>query len=111
MSFRLYTSENIGVDIEVGELIVAVAVHAASVVRDVQQNIRNLMGGTMGHYEKLVESTVERALERLGEKATERGYDGVVCVRVSHPSVAEGGVEVVVVGNGFRFKNDLRAPK
>lgn len=90
-------------DIEHGELITVCAVSAANVVKDIHSNIRNLVGGKMGHYEKLIESTLDRALEKLANKATEKGYDGVLSVKISHPVVVDGGVEVVVYGNGFRY--------
>ncbi|MBX2813645.1 MAG: YbjQ family protein [Myxococcales bacterium] len=91
-------------EIETGELIVAVAASAASVVRDMQQGIKNLMGGNLEHYEKLLAVAVERALQKLDEEVQLRGYDGAVGVRLSHPSVVEGGVEVVVMANGFRYR-------
>lgn len=93
-------------DAELGELLVAVSVYAANVVRDLQQNIRNLVGGRMGHYETLIERAVETALEKLRQKARERGYDGVVGVKIAHPQVVDGGVEIVVYGNGFRYSRE-----
>jgi hypothetical protein len=39
-----------------------------------------------------------------GIKATDKGYDGVMGVKISHPSVVDGGVEVVY-GNGYRTRN------
>ena len=91
-------------NIEHGELLMVCAVSAANVVRDIQSNIRNLVGGKMEHYEKLIEGTVDRALDNLVQKATQKGYDGVLGVRITHPVVIEGGVEVVVYGNGFHYK-------
>lgn len=88
--------------VEVGELLVIVTVYAANVVNDIRENIRNLVGGRMGHYEQLVERAVQTALNDLSEKAAARGYDGVIGVKISHPNLVEGGVEVVVYGNGFR---------
>ncbi len=88
--------------VEVGELLVVVTVYAANVVKDVRENIRNLIGGRMGHYESLIQTAVDQALLDLEKKATERGYDGVIGVKIVHPTVVEGGVEVVVYGNGFR---------
>ncbi|MBI3959070.1 MAG: hypothetical protein HY328_09695 [Chloroflexi bacterium] len=35
-----------------------------------------------------------------------KGYDGVRGVKISHPTVMDGGVEVVVYGNGFRVRNE-----
>ena len=89
--------------VEVGELLVIVTVYAANVVNDIRENIRNLVGGRMHHYEKLVEQAVQIALDDLAAKAQSRGYDGVIGVKISHPSLVDGGVEVVVYGNGFRL--------
>ena len=89
-------------EIEVGELLTAVVVNAANVVKDIRENIRNLVGGRMLHYEKLIDDDVGSALRELEQKAQAKGYDGVIGVRISHPTVVEGGVEVVVYGNGFR---------
>ena len=68
--------------IEVGELLMVVTVMAANVVNDIRENIRNLVGGRMNHYERLVEMAVQNALDDLARKAQERGYDGVVAVKI-----------------------------
>ena len=91
-------------DAVIGELLTAVAVPAASVVRDIRENIRNLTGGRMTHYEELVQSAVNQALEDLASEAASKGYDGVVGVKISHPTVVDGGVEVIAYGNGFTHR-------
>lgn len=91
--------------IELGELLTVVNVSAANVVKDIRENIRNLVGGRMSHYEVLVAQAVNSALAELDAKALALGYDGVIGVKISHPSLVEGGVEVVVYGNGFKFLN------
>ena len=88
--------------VEIGELLVCVSVTAANVVNDIRENIRNLVGGRMYHYEKLIQRSIDVALADLETKAKEKGYDGVIGVKVSHPTVVDGGVEVIVYGNGFR---------
>lgn len=90
--------------INVGDIVHASAVSAANVARDIRENIRNLTGGKMQHYERLIDQTVARALENLRQNAIEAGYDGVVGVTLSHPTVVDGGVEVVVYGNGFHYR-------
>jgi uncharacterized protein YbjQ (UPF0145 family) len=90
--------------IELGELLTVVNVSAANVVKDIRENIRNLVGGRMAHYEILVANAVNGALCELDERALALGYDGVIGVKISHPSLVEGGVEVVVYGNGFKYK-------
>lgn len=89
-------------DVEIGELLVTVSVTAANVVNDIRENIRNLIGGRMNHYEKLIEKSIEHGLVDLDAKAKAKGYDGVIGVKISHPTVVDGGVEVIVYGNGFK---------
>jgi uncharacterized protein YbjQ (UPF0145 family) len=89
--------------VEVGELLTVVTVMAANVVNDIRENIRNLVGGRMSHYERLIERAIQVALEDLERKAHAKGYDGVIGVKISHPTVVDGGVEVIVYGNGFRL--------
>ena len=88
--------------IEVGELLTVVQVSAANVVKDIRENIRNLVGGRMTHYEALIENAINNALHTLDQKALAAGYDGAIGVKISHPVVVEGAVEVVVYGNGFK---------
>lgn len=90
--------------INVADMLHASAVSAANIARDIRENIRNLTGGKMQHYERLIDQTVARALENLAQKAQDAGYDGVVGVTLSHPMVVDGGVEVVVYGNGFHYQ-------
>ena len=90
-------------DAKVGELLVVVVVYAANIVKDVRENIRNLVGGRMTHYESLIAKAIEQGLSDLEEKASAKGYDGVAGVKISHPLVVDGGVEVIIYGNGFRL--------
>ena len=88
--------------IELGELLTVVHVKAANVVKDIRENIRNLVGGSMTHYEALIRDAVNAALAELDAQAQAKGYDGVIGVKIANPVVVEGGVEVVVYGNAFR---------
>ena len=94
-------------EVEIGELIAVVIVNSANVVRDLRENIRNLIGGRMSHYEQMIQEGVDAALAALEEKATARGYDGVIGVKITNPNVVDGGVEIIVYGNGFRYRRPL----
>ena len=89
-------------NIEVGELITVVVVRAAHIVKDIKENIKNMIGGKMSHYENLINLALDEALDELKKKATDKGYDGVIGVKISNPTVVDGGVEIVVYGNGFK---------
>ena len=91
-------------EVEIGELLVVVTVYTANIVKDVRENLRNLVGGRLVHYEQLIQSALEQALADLDAKAKDKGYDGVLGVKISHPSLVDGGVEVIVYGNGYKLK-------
>ncbi|MFN3746163.1 MAG: YbjQ family protein [Hyphomicrobiaceae bacterium] len=101
---RLVTTDRIDdAEIVTGEVVYAVAVSGANIVRDMREAIINTIGGRMTRYEDLVDMTIARALEALKARAAEQGYDGVLAVRLSHPMITNGAVEVVATGTGFRY--------
>ncbi len=83
------------------------AVSAANILRDVREMITNTFGGKMRRYERLMESTLARALDDLETKAKEKGYDGCLGVRISHPRIADGACEIFVYGTAFNFIPDV----
>ncbi len=91
-------------DIELGEIISSVAVNAANIVKDIRENIRNLVGGRMVHYETLIETAISRALKQLEQKAKAKGYDGILGVKLTHPYVVDGAVEIIAYGTGFKYR-------
>ncbi len=101
---RLVTTETIAdADIVTGEIVFAVAVSGANIVRDMREAIVNTIGGHMTRYEHLLDQTITRALDTLKARAAEQGYDGVLAVRLSHPVITNGAVEVVATGTGFKY--------
>ncbi len=107
----LHTVERLsGREVCEGELVYAVAVSAANILRDLREHITNTFGGQMTRYEHLADETIARALAGLEARARERGYDGVLGVRISHPKIADGGVEVVVYGTGFHYLTQDAGP-
>jgi len=40
----------------------------------------------------------------IPERARDAGYDGVLGIRISHPTITGGAIEVVVAGTGFRYR-------
>jgi uncharacterized protein YbjQ (UPF0145 family) len=102
---RLLTSEIVpDRPIEQGEMVYACAVSGANILRDMREAVINTIGGHMTKYEALLDQTIERALEVLAERAAAQGYDGVLGIRISHPTITSGAIEVVVAGTGFRYR-------
>jgi uncharacterized protein YbjQ (UPF0145 family) len=104
---RLVTSETVdGASVERGEIVFACAVSGANIIRDMREAIVNTIGGRMSKYEALLDATIARALDTLSARAQTKGYDGVLGIRISHPTITSGAIEVVVAGTGFRYLRD-----
>jgi uncharacterized protein YbjQ (UPF0145 family) len=100
---RLLTSETLEQPVERGEIVYAVAVSGANILRDMREAVINTIGGRMTKYEALLDQTIARALDELAARAQAKGYDGVLGVRVIHPTITNGAIAVTVTGTGFRF--------
>jgi uncharacterized protein YbjQ (UPF0145 family) len=100
---QLLTSETVDRPIERGAVVYAVAVSGANILRDMREAIINTIGGRMTKYESLLDQTIARALQTLAERARALGYDGVLGVRIAHPTITSGAIAVTVMGTGFRF--------
>lgn len=97
----IVTTDTLGATpIRHGAAVHATAVSGANVLRDLREAVTNTLGGKMLRYEKLLNLTIDRALDTLEERALAAGYEGVVGLRISHPVITDGAVEVVVVGTG-----------
>ena len=101
----LVTTETIGdTPVRHGAMVFASAVAGANIVRDMRETITNYVGGNMTRYEYILDKTIERCFEKLSAKAQAAGYDGVLAIRVSHPMITTGALEVVAVGTGFNYE-------
>ena len=100
---RLVTTETIDEAITLGSMVSACAVTGANIIRDMREAITNTIGGRMLRYERLLDKTMAAAFDNLRERAKAENYDGVLGIRVSHPMIVSGAIEIVVTGTGFRY--------
>lgn len=101
LRIQIVTTDTLGATpIRHGAVLHATAVNGANVLRDLREAVTNTLGGKMLRYEKLLNLTIDRALESLEERAIAAGYDAVVGLRVSHPVITDGAVEIVAIGTG-----------
>jgi len=99
---RILTTDHAGdTPVRLGGIVTASAVSGANVLRDVREAITNTFGGKMTRYEAVLNETIARAIDNLADNARAAGYDGVLSVRLSHPMITEGAIEVVASGTGF----------
>ena len=80
------------------------AVRAAHAGRDVMAKLKNLVGGEIGEYTKLLAEAREQALDRMTEEARARGANAVVAVRFASSEVDEGAAEVLAYGTAVKLE-------
>jgi uncharacterized protein YbjQ (UPF0145 family) len=87
---------------EVLGIVKGSVVRAANVVKDVVSNLKNLTGGELTHYSKLIDMAVNDAMEKMIESAEKIGADEIIGVRISTTSVTQGGAEIIVYGTAVK---------
>jgi uncharacterized protein YbjQ (UPF0145 family) len=74
------------------------AVRAAHLGTDVMAKLKNLVGGELPEYTKLLAEAREQALDRMTDEARARGANAVVGVRFASSEVDSGAAEVLAYG-------------
>jgi len=80
------------------------AVRAQHVGRDVMATLKNLVGGELDEYTKLLAEAREQALDRMTAEAQARGANAVVGVRFASSEVTAGAAEVLAYGTAVRLQ-------
>ena len=73
-------------------------VRSRHVGRDIMAYMRNLVGGEVTDYTKMLAETREQALDRLVAQAGANGANAVVGLRFCTSEVMEGAAELLVYG-------------
>lgn len=71
--------------------------------RDFIAGLRNLVGGEVTEYTKLLAEAREQALGRLVAHAEQLGADAVVTFRFSTSTVMEGSAEILAYGTAVKL--------
>ena len=80
------------------------AVRARHIGRDILAGFRNIVGGEISDYTKLLAEAREQALDRMAEQARSLGADGVVGVRFTTSMVMGGAAELLAYGTAVVFE-------
>ena len=92
------------------EIVEVLGIARGSVVRarffgrDFIAGLRNLVGGEVVEYTRLLAEAREQALGRLVAHAEQMGADAVVTFRFSTSTVMEGSAEILAYGTAVKFK-------
>ena len=78
-------------------------IRARHIGRDITAMFRNIVGGEVDEYTKVIAESREQALDRMREQAIALGADAVVEVRFSSTQVMQGAAEVLAYGTAVKL--------
>jgi uncharacterized protein YbjQ (UPF0145 family) len=81
-------------------------IRARHVGRDIMAHLRNLAGGEVREYTKLMGESREQAMDRMIEEADGLGADAVVGVRFMTSMVMSTAAEILCYGTAVRLERD-----
>jgi len=79
-------------------LVKGSTIRARHVGRDIMASLRNIVGGEITDYTKMLAESREQALERMVEQAEGMGANAIVSVRFSTSMVMSAAAEMMVYG-------------
>lgn len=73
-------------------------IRARHVGRDIMAALRNMVGGEISDYTKMIAESREQALDRMTSEAEQMGANAIVCLRFSTSSLMQGAAELLAYG-------------
>ena len=78
---------------------------ARHAVADVFASLKNIVGGEVEEYSRLLQQTRDQAVERMIADAEKKGANAIICFRIQSSTIAQGASEVVAYGTGVIAEN------
>jgi len=88
--------------VEVLGLVRGNTIRARHVGRDIYAAFRNLAGGEVREYTKMLAESREQAIDRMLEEAERLGADAVLGVRFTTSMIMSGAAEIMCFGTAVR---------
>ena len=82
------------------------AVRARHVGRDILAALRNLVGGEVFEYTKLMAESREQAIDRMVDDAKRLGANGIVGMRFTTSFVSTGAAELLAFGTAVVVEDE-----
>jgi uncharacterized protein YbjQ (UPF0145 family) len=80
------------------------SIRAMHVGMDITARLRNIAGGEVKEYTKVLAEAREQAIDRMVEEAQALGSDAVVAVRFQTSEVMTGAAEMLCYGTAVRLE-------
>jgi len=82
-------------------------VRARHIGKDILALFRNIVGGEILEYTKLLAESREQAVDRMIEDANIKRADGIVCIRFTTSSIMQAAAELFVYGTAVKLKKKV----
>ncbi len=79
-------------------------VQSKHVGKDFLAGMKNIVGGEVKSYTKMISESRKIATDRMIEEATDLGADAIICVRYGSSGVMQGAAEVIAYGTAVKIK-------
>ncbi len=90
--------------VEVIDIVRGSTVRARHIGRDIMAGLRNIVGGEITEYTKLLADSREEALGRMLADAERIGADAVINVRFMTSMVMQNAAEILAYGTAVKLK-------
>jgi uncharacterized protein YbjQ (UPF0145 family) len=74
--------------------------------RDLSAFMKNLVGGEIDEYTKLMAESREQAIDRMIAEALAHGADAILGLRFANSTITRGAAEVLAYGTAVRLRRD-----
>ena len=81
-------------------------IRARHLGRDFMAGLRNVVGGEITEYTKMVAESREQALDRMVAEARAKGADAVVGFRFTTSSMMQGAAELLAYGTAVKLADE-----
>ena len=78
-------------------------IRARHIGKDILAGLRNIAGGEIQEYTKMMAESREQSLDRMVEEAEKLGADAIVSVRFTTTSMMQGAAELLVYGTAVKL--------
>ncbi len=93
-----------GKEFEMLGLVKGSTIQTKNVGRDIAESFKNIVGGELQSYNKMMNDARALATKRMVEEADSLNADAIVNIRYASSSVMQGAAEVIVYGTAVKFK-------
>ena len=78
-------------------------IRARHVGRDIMAGFKNIVGGEISDYTKMIAESREQSLDRMIQAAADLGADAIICMRFSTSYVMSTAAEILAYGTAVKI--------